>query len=72
MTKPTLTKAIAILLIGLAAFDLMSVIVRTLGEDFPILQISVIRNFFGVIPALILLLLGPGVTAPKNIKVVAV
>ncbi len=71
MTKPNLTKAIAILLIGLAAFDLMSVIVRTLGEDFPILQISVIRNFFGVIPALILLLMGPGVTALKNIKAVA-
>jgi len=49
----------------------MSVIVRTLGEDFPILQISVIRNFFGVIPALILLLMGPGVSALENIKAVA-
>ncbi len=68
MTKPTLATAIAILLIGLAAFDLMSVIVRTLGEVFPILQISVIRNFFGVIPALILLLLGPSVSALKKIE----
>ena len=68
MTRPTLTKAIAILLIGLAAFDLMSVIVRTLGEAFPILQISVVRNLFGVIPALILLLMGPGVTTLKTIK----
>ena len=68
MTKPDLTKAIAILLIGLAAFDLMSVIIRTLGEVFPILQISVIRNFFGVIPALILLLMGPGVSALQTIK----
>ena len=68
MTKHTLIKAIAILLIGLAAFDLMSVIVRTLGEAFPILQISVVRNLFGVIPALILLLMGPGVTTLKTIK----
>ena len=68
MTRPTLIKAIAILLIGLAAFDLMSVIVRTLGEAFPILQISVIRNLFGVIPALILLLIGPGVSTLKTIK----
>ncbi len=68
MTRPDLTKAIAILLIGLAAFDLMSVIVRTLGEIFPILQISVIRNLFGVIPALILLLIGPGITTLKTIK----
>ena len=71
MTRPTLTKAIAILLIGLAAFDLMSVIVRTLGEAFPILQISVVRNLFGVIPALILLLMGPGVTTLKTIKAAA-
>ena len=70
MTKPALTKAIAILLIGLAAFDLMSVIVRTLGEVFPILQISVIRNLFGVIPALIILLMGPGITTLKTIKAV--
>ncbi len=71
MTRPTLTRAIAILLIGLAAFDLMSVIVRTLGEAFPILQISVVRNLFGVIPALILLLMGPGVTTLKTIKAAA-
>ena len=68
MTNHNLIKAIAILLIGLAAFDLMSVIVRTLGEVFPILQISVLRNFFGIIPALILLFIGPGVTALKKIK----
>ena len=70
LTTTVLIKAIAILLIGLAAFDLMSVIVRMLGDVFPILQISVLRNFFGVIPALILLLIGPGFTALKEIKAV--
>ena len=70
MANLPLIKAVAILLIGLVAFDLMSVIVRTLGEVFPILQISVLRNFFGIIPAMIILLIGPGVTALKKIKAV--
>ena len=65
--SPIIT-AIAILLMGVVAFDLMSVAVRLLGEKFPILQISVLRNFFGIIPALILLMVGPGLSALKRVK----
>ena len=53
-------KAIAIILLGITAFDFMGVAVRTLGSNYSILQISVLRNLFGIIPALILLSLGPG------------
>ena len=55
-----LLKAIFVILIGIAAFDVMGVLVRMLGGSYPILQIAVLRNVFGVLPALIILLLGPG------------
>ena len=55
-----LLKAIFVILIGIAAFDVMGVLVRMLGGSYPILQIAVLRNIFGVLPALIILLLGPG------------
>jgi drug/metabolite transporter (DMT)-like permease len=34
---------------------MMGIIVRMLGGSYPVMQISALRNFFGVIPALILL-----------------
>ena len=64
-------KAIAIILLGITAFDFMGVAVRTLGTNYPILQISVLRNLFGIIPALILLSLGPGISALKQLKTFA-
>ena len=45
MTNP-LWRAIVVIMLGLFAFEMMGVIVRTLGSDYPILQISVLRNFF--------------------------
>ena len=66
--RSPIIKAITILLLGVVAFDLMSVTVRLLGEEFPILQISVLRNFFGIIPAMILLMVGPGLSALKKVK----
>ena len=64
-------KAIAIILLGITAFDFMGVAVRTLGSNYSILQISVLRNLFGIIPALILLSLGPGISALKQLKTFA-
>ena len=64
-------RAIAIILLGITAFDFMGVAVRTLGSNYPILQISVLRNLFGIIPALLLLSLGPGVSALKQLKTFA-
>ena len=64
-------KAIAIILLGITAFDFMGVAVRTLGSNYPILQISVLRNLFGIIPALLLLSLGPGISALKQLKTFA-
>ena len=61
-------KAIAIILLGITAFDFMGVAVRTLGSNYSILQISVLRNLFGIIPALLLLALGPGVSALKQLN----
>ena len=46
----------------------MGIVVRILGADYPILQVSVLRNLFGIIPALILLSLGPGVSSIKKIN----
>lgn len=50
-----LVSAIIILLFGIFAFDLMSILVRMLGGTYPILQVSVLRNFFGIAPPLFLL-----------------
>ena len=47
--------AIGVIFFGLIAFDMMGIIVRLLGDTYPILQIAAMRNFFGMIPALILL-----------------
>ena len=47
--------AIGVIFFGIIAFDMMGIIVRLLGETYPILQIAAMRNFFGMIPALILL-----------------
>ena len=47
--------AAGVLLFGICAFDMMGILVRMLGGDYPILQIAVLRNLFGVLPALFLL-----------------
>ena len=64
--NPLVFKAIIIILLGITAFDCMGIVVRILGADYPILQVSVLRNLFGIIPALILLSLGPGVSSIKK------
>ena len=66
--NPLVIKAIIIILLGITAFDCMGIVVRILGADYPILQVSVLRNLFGIIPALILLSLGPGVSSIKKIN----
>lgn len=47
--------AIGVIFFGIIAFDMMGILVRLLGGTYPILQIAAMRNFFGVIPALLLL-----------------
>ena len=59
--------AVAIILFGIVAFDLMAVTVRMLGSEYPILQISVLRNIFGIIPASLLLIIGPGLSSLRRI-----
>ena len=43
--------AIGVILFGILAFDMMGILVRVLGDSYPILQISALRNLFGVLPA---------------------
>ena len=50
-----LISAIVVLLFGVFAFDLMGILVRMLGGTYPIFQVSIFRNFFGIIPPLLLL-----------------
>ncbi|HCV88491.1 MAG TPA: EamA/RhaT family transporter [Alphaproteobacteria bacterium] len=47
--------AIGVILFGILAFDMMGILVRILGDTYPILQISALRNLFGVLPAALLL-----------------
>ena len=46
--------AVGVILFGVLAFDMMGILVRILG-DATILQISALRNLFGVLPAALLL-----------------
>ena len=64
---PALYRAIIIILFGIFAFDLMGVFVRILGEEFPIFQVSVMRNIFGTIPALLLVLAARSMTGLRKI-----
>ena len=52
--NPVLVAA-TVLLFGICAFDMMGILVRMLGGTYPILQIAVLRNLFGVLPAFFLL-----------------
>lgn len=54
---PPLYRAIAIILFGILAFDMMGVVVRLLSDTFSIYQISTMRNLFGIIPALLFVLI---------------
>ena len=54
MMHPVLVAA-GVLLFGICAFDMMGILVRMLGGSYPILQISALRNLFGLLPALFLL-----------------
>ena len=63
-----LLKAIGIILFGMVAFDIMGVLIRILGNSYPILQVSVLRNLLGIIPAFILLMIGPGIAVLKKLN----
>ena len=56
--------AIGVIVVGILAFDTMGILVRMLGGSYPVMQIAALRNFFGVIPALILLPGGRRAVAP--------
>ena len=68
MLQSNLFSAVAIILFGIVAFDMMAVTVRMLGSEYAILQISVLRNVFGILPAFILLAAGPGIQALKKLN----
>ena len=63
MPQSNLSPAVSFVLFGIFAFDMMAVTVRMLGNEYPILQILALRNIFGVIPAMLLLSMGQGLSS---------
>lgn len=55
MASQGIIAAVAIILLGIFSFDMMGVLVRTLGDQYPVLQMAVFRNLFGIIPPIILI-----------------
>ena len=53
---PPFAKAVLILLMAIFLFNTMSVIIKHLGGRYPVQQLSAFRNLFGLIPAILLLL----------------
>ena len=47
--------AAIVILVGIVCFDMMGVLVRILGDQYPVLQMASLRNLFGVIPPLIMI-----------------
>ena len=54
-TMPRFARAVLTLLAGIMLFDVMGAIIKHLGAEYPAQQLSMLRNFFGFIPSLILL-----------------
>ena len=50
-------RAVTLLLIALFLFDLQAVIIKFLGDRYPVQQLAALRNIFGLIPSLLVLLL---------------
>lgn len=55
VTSRGIFSAVAVILLGIVCFDMMGVLVRILGDDYPVLQMAVFRNLFGIIPPIILI-----------------
>ncbi|MFT5115159.1 MAG: drug/metabolite transporter (DMT)-like permease [Parasphingorhabdus sp.] len=51
-----LSRALFFLLLAIFLFDVMSAIIKHLGTRYPVAQLSVYRNLFGVIPSVLLLI----------------
>mgnify|MGYP001166431596 CR=1 FL=1 len=52
----SLARAIAIILLAIFLFDVMGAIIKHLGARYPAQQLSMLRNVFGFIPGLLILL----------------
>lgn len=50
-------RALCYLLLALLLFDLQAVIIKYLGDRYPVQQLASLRNVFGLIPSLLVLLL---------------
>jgi len=53
--QSSLSRAIFIMLVAIFLFDIMGAIIKYLGTRYPVQQLSVYRNLFGVIPSIIIL-----------------
>ena len=49
------TRAVVYILVAIFLYDLQSVIVKFLGERYPVQQLASFRNLFGLIPSLMVL-----------------
>ena len=50
-------RAVAYILLAILLFDLQGVIIKFLGERYPVQQLATFRNIFGLIPSMLVLLL---------------
>ena len=51
----TILKAIASIMAGILLLDMMAVFIRMLSDTYPATQLSVLRNLFGLIPSVLVL-----------------
>jgi drug/metabolite transporter (DMT)-like permease len=56
-TIPVYARAVIIILMAMFCFDIMGAIIKHLGGDYPAQQLSFLRNVFGLVPTIIVLVL---------------
>lgn len=57
ISQAPFARAVAYILIAIFLFDLQGVIIKFLGDRYPVQQLATLRNIFGLIPSLLVLLL---------------
>ena len=57
LPKGDFVRAVFFVLLAIFLFDLQGVIIKFLGDRYPVQQLASFRNVFGLIPSLLVLLL---------------
>ena len=65
-TPSSLKKAIIYMLIGVFLLDIMGIIIKSMDDKYSVMQYAVARNFFGLFPLMVYLIIAYDLRNKKN------